>query len=206
MARIGNEDYARDNGSYGLTTLRKRHLSVQGSRLRLRFQGKSGVAQQLEVSDARLARIVRHCQDLPGQTLFCYEDDAAQVRGIGSADVNEFLRELAGEQITAKDFRTWHASVLGLEACAKALRKPQQPFSLKLMLAEVSGALGNTPAVCRKSYVHPQVLAFAALVRSDPEGAAQRLRQAGQRPPAGCSGLRQAEQRLMAFLQTPPSQ
>ncbi len=205
LARIGNDAYARDNGSYGLTTLRKRHLSVRGARLHFSFQGKSGVAHRLEVSDRRLARIVRRCQDLPGQTLFCYEDDAGQVRSIGSADVNEHLRALAGEHITAKDFRTWHASVLGLQACREALRhagRAAQPFGPKQLLAQVAGALGNTPAVCRKSYVHPQVLALAALVASQPLHAADLLRQAeALPPPAGCRGLRQAEQRLLGFLQ-----
>ena len=164
--RVGNEAYARQNKSYGLTTLRNRHAKVQGARVTLRFRGKSGVWQDVTMEDPRVARIVRRCQSLPGQELFQCVDEEGGIHPIGAADVNAYIREASGGDFTAKDFRTWHASVH-----AWALLAPQDdpgaeaddavPRTLMAALKEVAAKLGNTVAVCRKSYVHPMVLQCA---------------------------------------------
>jgi DNA topoisomerase-1 len=160
-ARIGNEEYARDNRSFGLTTLRDRHARVGTRRIRFRFRGKSGKPAELEVSDARLARIVGRCQDLPGQELFAYVDDDGEVRSIGSSDVNDYLREISGRDFSAKDFRTWSGTVLAAQALAR-VPDPGTPAETKRnvvrAIEEVAGWLGNTPAVSRSAYVHPGVV------------------------------------------------
>jgi DNA topoisomerase I len=159
--RVGNAEYARQNGSYGLTTLRNRHVRVRGSELSFRFRGKSGQVSEVSVSDPRVARIVRRCLEIPGQELFQYADERGRIRSLGSGDVNEYLREIAGEGFTAKDFRTWAGSVA---ACAELARcePPRSPAEAKRnVLRAVSNTadrLGNTPAVCRRSYVHPAVI------------------------------------------------
>ncbi|HVJ80432.1 MAG TPA: DNA topoisomerase IB [Planctomycetia bacterium] len=153
--RVGNEAYRKENGSYGLTTLCCRHVTFRGGRLSLRFRGKSGVEHRLELADARLARVVRRCHELPGKTLFQYEDEAGEVNAITSGDVNEALREFAGADFTAKDFRTWAGSVRFLEACAVA----EEPDSLVRLVEAVAAQLGNTTAVCRKHYIHPALIA-----------------------------------------------
>ena len=204
LGRIGNDEYARDNGSYGLTTLRNRHVQLTGNRLQLVFKGKSGVAHRLEVEDARLARVVRRCQDLPGQALFQYRDEAGELRGIGSSEVNSYLHEVAGYQFSAKDFRTCHGTVLAFQDTAHALQSGDRCFTLKQMLGTVSRALGNTPAVCRKAYIHPRVLELAVMVCAKPEDAQQLLARADKRrAPKGSSGLPRAEQRLLNFLALP---
>jgi len=159
--RIGNEEYARDNKSFGLTTLRDRHAQVGSKRIRFRFRGKGGKEGEVEVSDARLARIVGRCQDLPGQELFTYLDDEGEVRTIGSDDVNDYIREISGHDFTAKDFRTWAATVMA----ARALARGEQASTLAGAKRDVVRAvervaewLGNTPAVSRKSYVDPSVI------------------------------------------------
>jgi DNA topoisomerase-1 len=160
---VGNDEYARSNGSYGLTTLRNRHAAVTGGVLRLRFRGKSGVAHEVALEDSRIARIVRRCQTLPGQELFQYLDEAGEARGIGSADVNEYLRVASGGEFTAKDFRTWHASVHALQLWRSLDEIEAQNRSAaraNRLLAEVAARLRNTVAVCRKSYVHPRVLSL----------------------------------------------
>jgi DNA topoisomerase I len=154
LVRVGNEEYARNNGSFGLTTLRSRHASVLGPRLRLRFRGKSGVPHEVELEDPLVARVVRRCQALPGQELFRYADDAGQLHAVGSNAVNDYLREASGVELTAKDFRTWHGSVLALSM----MRRGDEPSALDVLRA-VAKNLRNTVAVCRKSYVHPRVLA-----------------------------------------------
>lgn len=190
LVRVGNDQYARKNGSYGLTTLRNRHARVQGDAVRLSFRGKSGIRHEVEIKDPRVARVVRRCLHLPGQELFQYKDDAGEPRSVSSGDVNDFLHELCGERFTAKDFRTWHASVLALETL-RSLTASGEPFGLKQVLAQVSAILGNTPAVCRKAYIHPQVLALCM----------QRAGDMGEAPPARpVRGLAAAEQRLLAFL------
>lgn len=157
--RIGNEVYARDNRSFGATTLRSRHAKVNGKRLELRFVAKSGKQRMIELSDAPLARAVRRCQDLPGQHLFSYVADDGTINHVGSADVNEYIRETTGGDFTAKLFRTWTASVLAFEALTMV---PEQRPTTKALLEPVAAALGNTVAIARKSYVHPVLLAMAA--------------------------------------------
>ena len=191
LVRVGNDQYARDNGSYGLTTLLNRHARIEGERLKLSFRGKSGVRHEVEVKDPRVLKVVRRCLHLPGQELFQYRDDAGDLRAVSSGDVNDFLHAACGERFTAKDFRTWHGSVLALDTL-RTLCGADQPVSLKQVLAEVSAQLGNTPAVCRKAYIHPEVL---ALVQSCAAGEA-----AGDFPQAPARGLSAAEQRLVARL------
>ncbi|MDB5872447.1 MAG: putative topoisomerase, type, partial [Ramlibacter sp.] len=192
MLRVGNEEYASTNGSYGLTTLRNRHAAVQGQALRLRFRGKSGVMHEARLDDPRVARVVRQCQQLPGQALFQYAEEGGEPHSVSSTDVNDYLAEAArGERFTAKDFRTWHGSVLALETL-RILCGKGEPVSLKLVLGAVSAVLGNTPAVCRKAYIHPEVLALAQRLAA--EGGAPDF------PAAPARGLSAAEQRLIACL------
>jgi DNA topoisomerase I len=160
LIRIGNEEYARQNGSFGLTTMRDRHVRIEGAALRFRFRGKSGVSHAVEVHDRRLARVVKGCRELPGQELFQYVDDEGGQHSIGSADVNEYLREASGQDFTAKDFRTWAGSVLAmmaLQELASFDSKAQAKRNLVAAVKHVSARLGNTPAVCRKCYIHPAV-------------------------------------------------
>ena len=157
LIRVGNEEYARANESYGLTTLRDRHVRVEGSKLRFRFKGKSGKLHEVEVADRRLAAIVKRIRALPGQELFQYLDDDGGPQSIDSSDVNAYLRETMGEEFTAKDFRTWAGSLLA----AQLLGSGEQGLVEAVKL--VAKRLGNTPATCRKHYVHPFVLeAFTA--------------------------------------------
>ena len=161
LIRVGNEEYARTNGSFGLTTLRNRHVSVEGESVRFSFRGKSGVRHSIRVDDRRLARIVRRCQDLPGQELFQYLDDDGTPRDLDSADVNAYLREIAGQEFTAKDFRTWAGTVLAARALQEFESFDSQAQAKRNIVAaieSVSKRLGNTTAVCRKCYVHPAVL------------------------------------------------
>lgn len=155
--RVGNAEYVRANGSYGLSTLLDDHVKFTGPTLRLTFRGKSGVWHDRAVSDPRLARVVRRCRDLPGQTLFQYLDPAGEQRGIDSADVNEYIRAAAGQEFTAKVFRTWAGTVRA--AVLLADRDPPKKKAVVEVVKEVAAELGNTPAVCRSSYVHPRVIA-----------------------------------------------
>ena len=191
--RIGNEEYARTNRSFGLTTLKNRHADIQGSRLRLRFRGKSGIEQEVDLDDPRVARVVRRCQAMPGQDLFQYQDDDGERRTVGSADVNDYIRESGGADFTAKDFRTWHATVHALDLWAeRCAADPSCRRTANQMLADVARRLGNTVAVCKKSYVHPRVLeSLAAAV--DPEALARLT-------PKRRAGLSAAERRLLHFL------
>jgi DNA topoisomerase-1 len=159
--RVGNEEYARDNRSYGLTTLRDRHAEVGSSRIRFRFRSKGGKVSDVELSDARLARIVARCQELPGQELFAYLDEDGEVRPIGSSDVNDYLREITGRDFTAKDFRTWSGTVLAAWALTEfeaVDSEAQAKRNVVRAVEEVAEWLGNTPAVSRRSYVHPAVI------------------------------------------------
>ena len=159
--RVGNDEYARANGSYGLTTLRDKHVDVRGARVRFRFRAKSGVMQCIDLEDARLARSVQRCQDLPGQLIFKYRDGDGEVRSIDSADVNDYLRAIAGREFTAKDFRTWAGTVLAACALCKEFEGTSQAARKRFVSASiglVAERLGNTKAVCRKNYVHPAVL------------------------------------------------
>lgn len=154
--RVGNESYARANRSFGATTLRRRHATISGGRLKLRFTAKGGELREATISDASLARFVRRVQDLPGQHLFQYLDEAGQPRPVGSADVNAYLCAAMGEPFTAKNFRTWHASVMALRLLAEA----DGVLTLKDLMVQVAEHLGNTPAMARKAYVHPAVIAL----------------------------------------------
>jgi DNA topoisomerase I len=159
--RVGNEEYARENKSFGLTTMQDRHVNVQGSKLRFRFRGKSGRQHEVDVTDRRIARIVSKLQDLPGQDLFQYVDDEGNVRDITSQDVNEYLREITGEDFTAKDFRTWAGTVLAaiaLNAAGQFETKKQAKSNIKNAIEAVAKMLGNTPTICRQCYIHPIVL------------------------------------------------
>lgn len=161
LIRVGNDDYAKTNKSYGLTTLRNPHVKVDGSELRFQFKGKSGKTWRLQVKDRRIARIVRACQDLPGQRLFQYKDENGEVREVTSADVNAYLREVTGTDITAKDFRTWAGTVmaaLALQEFEAFDTQAAQKKNLKAAIERVSSRLGNTPTICRKCYIHPEVL------------------------------------------------
>jgi len=159
--RIGNERYARENGSFGLTTMRNRHVRIRGERIAFDFRGKSGIKHHIELEDGRLAPVIQRCLDLPGYELFQYVDAEGEPRSIGSYDVNEYLRRITGEDYTAKDFRTWAGTVLAvlaLKACECPRSETHARRILKAAIAEVAQRLGNTVAVCRKCYIHPRVL------------------------------------------------
>lgn len=155
--RVGNECYSKANRSYGATTLRQRHAEVTGKTLKLRFKAKSGVLRELSLTDGHLARLVRRMQDLPGQHLFQYVDADQEYHPVTSSDVNEYLAETMGERFTAKSFRTWHASVMAFDI----LENAEGQVSIKQLTAEVAAHLGNTPAVTRKSYIHPLLFDLA---------------------------------------------
>ncbi len=161
MIRVGNEDYARQNKSYGLTTLKSRHVDVNGSELRFAFKGKSGKTWRVTLKDRRLTRIMRAIQDLPGQHLFQYLDDAGDRHDVASEDVNAYLREISGKSITAKDFRTWTGTLLAATALAKYEgfdSAATAKRNVRAVIEEVAAQLGNTPTICRKCYIHPHIL------------------------------------------------
>jgi DNA topoisomerase-1 len=158
LIRIGNEDYARTNHSFGLTTLRNRHVRVRGPELRFLFRGKSGKQWNLSIRDRRVARVIRDCQDLPGQRLFEYRNGDGTVHAVTSTDVNAYLREISGREITAKDFRTWAGTVSAAGAFAAWQGEPGAR-AVRTVVARVAERLGNTVAVCRKCYIHPAVIA-----------------------------------------------
>ena len=184
--RVGNERYAEENDSFGLTTLRNRHVKVAGARVEMQFRGKGGKFHKAAVEDERLARIIRRCRDLPGQSLFEYLDDEGKAQAVGSADVNEYLKEISGADVTAKDFRTWAGTVFVANELARR-EGPVGPSHMVAAVREAARRLGNTPAICRKSYVHPRVL--------DPETWAQARRVSRRR-----TGLRADEAALLALL------
>ncbi|MFN3889137.1 MAG: DNA topoisomerase IB [Beijerinckiaceae bacterium] len=194
LIRIGNADYARANESYGLTTLRNRHVAVTASELRFEFKGKSGKMWKLKMRDRRIARIVRQIQELPGQQLFQYIDRSGVMHGVMSSDVNDYLREIARETISAKDFRTWAGTVLAAMelgerdafASATAARK-----NVREAIARVAARLGNTPTICRKCYVHPHVIESYMTGKL-----AETMRRRGRAP----AGLEPEEAAVLAFL------
>lgn len=195
--RVGNEEYARENHSYGLTTMRGKHVQVQGSHVRFKFPGKSGRKHSIEFSDRRLANIVRRCQDIPGYELFEYLDEEGNPHSIDSADVNDYIRAICRQDFTAKDFRTWAGSVLASMALRDFDEFTSQTQAKKNVVAAIKSVaerLGNTPAVCRKCYVHPAVLESymaGALTR-----AARRVMNAEDQVEA----IRAEEQALIALL------
>ncbi len=198
--RIGNEEYARENKSYGLTTMRNKHAAVKGAKVTFKFRGKSGVTHQMELADRRLARIVKKAQELPGQELFGYVDDEGEARHIDSQDVNDYLREIAGGEFTAKDFRTWAGTVLAavaLNALEASETKAAAKKNIKQAVAAVAKVLGNTPAVCRKCYVHPEI--FENYLRG---GTIEGLkRKADQALAQNAPDLRSVEVAVMNFLE-----
>ncbi len=160
LIRVGNSDYVKQNKSYGLTTLRDPHVKVEGGELRFQFKGKSGKTWKLQVKDRRIARIVKACQDLPGQDLFQYLDENGEQQSITSADVNTYLKEVTGSEITAKDFRTWAGTVLAALALAEFEQfdsDAKAKKNIRAAIESVAARLGNTPSICRKCYVHPEV-------------------------------------------------
>ena len=186
--RVGNDCYARANDSYGATTLLTEHSEVRGQRVKLEYRGKSGKMQRVVIADASLARIVRRCHDLPGQALFQYLDDAGEPHRIGSADVNAYIKAAMGDDFSAKHFRTWGASVIAFQALRDGAA------TLKEMLVPVAAALGNTPAISRKSYVHPALIEQVAAGRAHDVAAAKL--------PRPTRYLTAAERGLIAFLAT----
>jgi DNA topoisomerase-1 len=190
--RVGNEEYATQNHSYGLTTLEDRHARVNGSRIQLRFRGKAGRQHVLSIKEPTLARIVKKCQDLPGQELFEWVDEAGGVHDVTSGDVNDYLSEIGGENFTSKDFRTWAGTVLA----ARALRQCEDSRTgITRAVESVAGCLGNTPAVCRKAYIHP------ALFQAYHEGLlAPGPGKAGSRTQRATTRLRAEEAQLLRIL------
>jgi DNA topoisomerase-1 len=161
LIRVGNEEYAKTNKSFGLTTMRNKHAEVNGSKVAFDFLGKSGVEHEITVADPRLAKVVRKCQDLPGQELFAFLDENGQSHDIGSSDVNEYLREISGQDFTAKDFRTWAGTALAAQALQEFEdfdSKAAAKRNITRAIERVAERLGNTKAICRKCYVHPAVI------------------------------------------------
>ena len=209
LVRVGNEEYAKQNRSYGLTTLRNRHASVKGTALKFAFRGKSGVNHSVGIRDRRLARVVRACQELPGQRLFEYVDDDGTIQPVDSEDVNDYLRDAMGNDFSAKDFRTWAGTVLAARAlqelenevesgalAVEVVRKGPTKKALTKAIAKVAGDLGNTPTVCRKCYIHP------AIIDSYMDGtlAPSLTRKVAQRLDADPSALRDEERLVLALL------
>lgn len=160
--RVGNPEYADENQSFGLSTMRDRHVAVRGPRMEFRFRGKSGKFHQVDLTHQRLARLVKRCQDLPGYDLFQYLDDAGEIRNLTSGDVNDYLRAIAGEEFSAKDFRTWAGTIQAVQLFQHLDGDDNEDPTEAALLAgidEVAAALGNTRAVCRKYYIHPAIIA-----------------------------------------------
>jgi DNA topoisomerase I len=198
--RVGNEEYARQNDSYGLTTLRNEHVEVEGSKVRFHFRGKSGKEHDIDLADRRVARIIRKMQDLPGQEVFAYKDDDGEARSIDSDDVNAYLREITGQDFTAKDFRTWAGTVLAAMALEEAEigeTNAQAKKNVVRAIETVAARLGNTPAICRKCYVHPAIISSyldGTLVESMKQRVAEAL-------DAGPRGLDRQEASVLRLLQ-----
>jgi DNA topoisomerase-1 len=201
LIRVGNDDYAKQNNSYGLTTLKNRHTAVDGNEVRFRFTGKSGKQWSLRVKDRRIAKIIRACQELPGQELLQYLDEEGNPQDVTSSDVNAYLNEITGKDVTAKDFRTWAGTVLAAMALSEMQSfdsAAQAKRNLRKAIESVAAQLGNTPTICRKCYVHPEVLNsyldgnLVLEIRSEVEN---KLRDA-------LSGLTPEEAAVLAMLRT----
>jgi DNA topoisomerase-1 len=192
--RVGNEEYAKANKSFGATTLRSRHLRRKGHKLKMRFSGKGGIVREVTVTDSHLKRVIRRCQELPGQMLFQYVNGDGEPTPISSGDVNDYIREATGGDFTAKHFRTWGASVIAFEQMLKKAEDAR--ISVKTVIEPVAEALGNTPAISRKSYVHPKLLDSVKANPRDPLGGLTR-------PPAR-KRLSSAEVGLLQFLARKP--
>jgi len=199
LIRVGNDEYARDNGSFGLTTLRQRHVTVSGAKLRFEFRGKSGIAHSVAVTDRRIARIVQRCQELPGQELFQFLDDEGRRQSVDAGDINDYLRRITDRQVTAKDFRTWAGTTLAattLRGLGPSMSEKQMKANIVAAVDQISKQLGNTRAVCRKYYVHPAVLeAYREGVTIPPTPEMRQLRSA-----SGRAALRRDEVAVVALL------
>jgi DNA topoisomerase-1 len=199
LIRVGNDEYAKENRSYGLTTLRRRHVSVDGTMLRFAFRGKSGVEHTISLQDPRLARIVQRCRDLPGEEMFQYLIGKRRRQSVSSDDVNDYLRELTGSDITAKDFRTWGGTMLAaveLRRLGAAASRREADRNIIAAVDAVAERLGNTRAVCRKYYVHPALLEAYHMGRTVPQPPPPRK---GRRRAGGA--LRRDEVLVLQFLQ-----
>lgn len=199
LIRVGNLEYAKANNSYGLTTLKNKHVKVQGSVLKFRFRGKGGKDYVVGVKSARIARVVKQCQEIPGQQLFQYIEDG-ETKSVSSTDVNEYLRTIAGEEFSAKDFRTWAATVLAaveLQTFEQFESETQGKKNIVEAVRRVAQSLGNTPAICRKSYIHPYIL--------ESYGSGEMNGQLKCKPQdesdAECTGLTPQERAVLAFLE-----
>jgi DNA topoisomerase-1 len=188
--RVGNEEYARENKSFGATTLRSRHLKRKGQRLMMRFAGKHGIVHEVSITDTNLKRICKRCQELPGQMLFQYIGDDGEPHPITSTDVNDYIKQATGGDFTAKHFRTWSASVIAFEQMRS--KAEDSRITVRTVVEPVAEALGNTPAISRKSYVHPKLLEAVKASPRDPLGEIER--------PAARKGLSSAEAGLLEFL------
>jgi DNA topoisomerase-1 len=196
LIRVGNADYARDNHSYGLTTLRNRHVAVHAGDIRFMFRGKSGVEHDVTVHDPRAAKIIRRCRDLPGHELFQYLDAENQRHGVDSSAINAYLQTASGASFTAKDYRTWAGSVLALQALRTHGSSDAAPTKSAVVevIKDIARQLGNTPAICRRCYVHPAIFdAYEA-------GLLQHDRALKGKPPRGISSLHAAEREFALFL------
>lgn len=197
--RVGNEEYARANQSYGLTTMQDQHVDVSGSKIRFCFRGKSGVEHDIQLSDRRLARIVKSCQDIPGQDLFQYVDEAGQSQSITSGDINQYIKDIASQDFTAKDFRTWAGTVLAAAQLAETEQFTSETAAKKnitQVVKAVASHLGNRPATCRKYYVHPAIF-VAYLNQSLYESMAQHAEKISENPHA----LKPEELAVVAILE-----
>jgi DNA topoisomerase-1 len=198
LIRVGNDEYAKQNRSFGLTTLRDGHVKVKGGRVRFTFRGKSGIEHEIDLNDWRLAQIVRQCRDIPGYDLFQYYDENGARHAIGSGDVNAYLKEITGEDYTSKDFRTWAGTVLAaqlLRDCAECRSQTQAKKDIVRAVERVATKLGNTKAVCRKCYIHPAVL-DAYMDGSLVKAMVQRPRRGGR-----SGALNDSEAAVLAVLQ-----
>jgi len=201
LIRVGNDDYAKENKSYGLTTLRNRHVKIDGAELRFEFKGKSGKQWRLQMKDRRVAKVVRACQELPGQELFQYLDENGETHRVTSSDVNAYLKEITGRDITAKDFRTWAGTVLAALALVEMEKFDTQASmkkNIKSAIEKVSSKLGNTPTICRKCYVHPEVISAygeGGLALDIQERAKEELRE-------NMGNLKPEEAAVLALLET----
>jgi DNA topoisomerase-1 len=193
--RVGNESYAQENKSFGATTLRKRHAKVKGSSLKLQFRAKSGKMRVMTITDGSLSRFVKKMQDLPGQNLFRWIDEAGEAHPVTSTDVNCYIREAMDEDFTAKHFRTWGASVLAFRALATA----DSYLGIKSLLEPVTAALGNTPSIARKSYVHPRLIELTK--DKDAQAAFREALSLPRKTPY----LNRYERGLIAYLEEPVS-
>ena len=201
LIRVGNDEYARENRSFGLTTLRRRHVRVEGALLRFSFRGKSGVEHSVAVAEPRLARIIQRCRDLPGQELFQYLDDSGKRQAVSSDDVNAYLREVTERDVTAKEFRTWGGTMLAameLRAMGPASSRREADRNIVRAIDAVSERLGNTRAVCRKYYVHPALVQAYLLGLTAPLPPTMRSRPAHRKQPS--AALRRDEVVVLQFL------